>query len=191
MRPAGSVGAAAPCFGIRQRVSACRMAAPTIVFDLDGTLVDTAPDLIDTLNAVLARHDVPPVSFDGGAHDDRRGRQAAAAARARLEGHSPLGGGARRALRRVSQALCRAHRRPLAAVSRAHRRARRARAARLPPRRLHQQARMALAPAARRARARDALRRDLRAGHVRDAQAGPRHAAADHRARRRRHRVTP
>ena len=26
------------------------MAAPTIVFDLDGTLVDTAPDLIDTLN---------------------------------------------------------------------------------------------------------------------------------------------
>ena len=39
------------------------MAAPTIVFDLDGTLVDTAPDLVDTLNAVLARHDVPPVSF--------------------------------------------------------------------------------------------------------------------------------
>ena len=25
----------------------------TIVFDLDGTLVDTAPDLIDTLNPVL------------------------------------------------------------------------------------------------------------------------------------------
>jgi phosphoglycolate phosphatase len=39
------------------------MAAPTIVFDLDGTLVDTAPDLVDTLNVVLARHDVPPVSF--------------------------------------------------------------------------------------------------------------------------------
>ena len=39
------------------------MAAPTIVFDLDGTLVDTAPDLVDTLNAVLARHDVPPASF--------------------------------------------------------------------------------------------------------------------------------
>lgn len=31
------------------------------VFDLDGTLVDTAPDLIDTCNAVLARHDVAPV----------------------------------------------------------------------------------------------------------------------------------
>src|SRR6476469_2576257 len=40
------------------------MPAPTIVFDLDGTLIDTAPDLIDTLNAVLARHDVAPVAFD-------------------------------------------------------------------------------------------------------------------------------
>jgi len=40
------------------------MIAPTIVFDLDGTLVDTAPDLIDTLNVILARHGVPPVSFD-------------------------------------------------------------------------------------------------------------------------------
>lgn len=40
------------------------MAAPTIVFDLDGTLIDTAPDLIDTLNVVLASHDVPAVGFD-------------------------------------------------------------------------------------------------------------------------------
>ena len=40
------------------------MLAPTIVFDLDGTLVDTAPDLIDTLNVILARHDVAPVDFD-------------------------------------------------------------------------------------------------------------------------------
>ena len=40
------------------------MAAPTIVFDLDGTLVDTAPDLIDTLNALLRHHDVPAVAFD-------------------------------------------------------------------------------------------------------------------------------
>ena len=31
------------------------MSVPTIVFDLDGTLVDTAPDLIDTLNVVFAR----------------------------------------------------------------------------------------------------------------------------------------
>ena len=38
--------------------------APTIVFDLDGTLIDTAPDLIDTLNVILARHGVPGVAFD-------------------------------------------------------------------------------------------------------------------------------
>lgn len=40
------------------------MSASLIVFDLDGTLVDTAPDLIDTLNVILARHDVPAIGFD-------------------------------------------------------------------------------------------------------------------------------
>src|SRR5579871_5729340 len=40
------------------------MGAPTIVFDLDGTLVDTAPDLIETLNIILGRHGVPAVAFD-------------------------------------------------------------------------------------------------------------------------------
>jgi phosphoglycolate phosphatase len=35
--------------------------APTIVFDLDGTLVDTAPDLINALNFVLDREGLPPV----------------------------------------------------------------------------------------------------------------------------------
>jgi len=39
------------------------MAAPTIVFDLDGTLVDTAPDLIATLNTILAREGLPGVAF--------------------------------------------------------------------------------------------------------------------------------
>ena len=39
------------------------MADPTIVFDLDGTLVDTAPDLIDTLNVVFAREGLPPVAY--------------------------------------------------------------------------------------------------------------------------------
>jgi phosphoglycolate phosphatase len=33
----------------------------TIVFDLDGTLVDTAPDLIGALNFILAREGMPPV----------------------------------------------------------------------------------------------------------------------------------
>jgi len=35
--------------------------SPTIVFDLDGTLVDTAPDLISALNFVLEREGLPPV----------------------------------------------------------------------------------------------------------------------------------
>ena len=35
--------------------------APTIVFDLDGTLVDTAPDLISALNFVLDREGLAPV----------------------------------------------------------------------------------------------------------------------------------
>jgi phosphoglycolate phosphatase len=37
---------------------------PTVVFDLDGTLVDTAPDLVDTLNIILARENLPPVPFE-------------------------------------------------------------------------------------------------------------------------------
>jgi phosphoglycolate phosphatase len=36
----------------------------TIVFDLDGTLVDSAPDLISTLNLVLAGEGLPPVGYD-------------------------------------------------------------------------------------------------------------------------------
>jgi phosphoglycolate phosphatase len=35
--------------------------SPTIVFDLDGTLVDTAPDLIAALNHVLAREGLAPL----------------------------------------------------------------------------------------------------------------------------------
>jgi phosphoglycolate phosphatase len=35
--------------------------ARTVVFDLDGTLVDTAPDLINALNFVLDREGIPPV----------------------------------------------------------------------------------------------------------------------------------
>jgi phosphoglycolate phosphatase len=40
------------------------MAAPTVVFDLDGTLVDTAPDLVGTLNVIFAREGLPPVAYD-------------------------------------------------------------------------------------------------------------------------------
>ena len=34
---------------------------PVVVFDLDGTLVDTAPDLVATLNVVLAAEGLPPL----------------------------------------------------------------------------------------------------------------------------------
>ena len=36
----------------------------TIVFDLDGTLIDTAPDLISTLNLILAREGMPAFPYD-------------------------------------------------------------------------------------------------------------------------------
>ncbi len=36
---------------------------PVIVFDLDGTLIDTAPDLAASLNHVLALHDMPTVDL--------------------------------------------------------------------------------------------------------------------------------
>ena len=51
-----------------------------IVFDLDGTLIDTAPDLVDTLNVILAREGLAPVPF--------------------AEARSMIGAGARRLLER-------------------------------------------------------------------------------------------
>jgi phosphoglycolate phosphatase len=38
--------------------------APIVVFDLDGTLVDTAPDLVGTLNLVLTEEGLPAVELD-------------------------------------------------------------------------------------------------------------------------------
>jgi phosphoglycolate phosphatase len=39
------------------------MSRPIIVFDLDGTLIDTAPDLVETLNVVFAREGLPPMPY--------------------------------------------------------------------------------------------------------------------------------
>ena len=38
--------------------------SPLVVFDLDGTLVDTAPDLAATLNVILVREGLPPVGYE-------------------------------------------------------------------------------------------------------------------------------
>jgi phosphoglycolate phosphatase len=40
------------------------MTSSLVVFDLDGTLVDTAPDLAATLNTILAREGLPPVDYE-------------------------------------------------------------------------------------------------------------------------------
>jgi phosphoglycolate phosphatase len=38
----------------------------TIVFDLDGTLIDTAPDLVSTLNLILSTEGLPQLAYDEG-----------------------------------------------------------------------------------------------------------------------------
>jgi phosphoglycolate phosphatase len=56
------------------------MQVSTIIFDLDGTLVDTAPDLVETLNVVLGREGLPAIAYE--------------------EGRLLVGGGARRMIER-------------------------------------------------------------------------------------------
>ena len=41
-----------------------QLAGATIAFDLDGTLVDTAPDLVGALNQVLAEQKLAPLSYE-------------------------------------------------------------------------------------------------------------------------------
>lgn len=44
------------------------MTAPLVIFDLDGTLIDTAPDLIDSLNHTITAVGLAPVTFDDLTH---------------------------------------------------------------------------------------------------------------------------
>lgn len=40
------------------------MSSSLVIFDLDGTLIDTAPDLIDSLNHTIASADLAPMTLD-------------------------------------------------------------------------------------------------------------------------------
>jgi phosphoglycolate phosphatase len=60
------------------------LAGAVIAFDLDGTLVDSAPDLVATLNHLLAEEGIAPLPFD--------------------QGRSLIGHGARRLLQRGFEA---------------------------------------------------------------------------------------
>jgi phosphoglycolate phosphatase len=44
------------------------LTATTIVFDLDGTLIDTAPDLVESLNHTIAARNLDPVSYEDLTH---------------------------------------------------------------------------------------------------------------------------
>lgn len=44
------------------------LTSPLVIFDLDGTLVDTAPDLIDSLNHTIAAAGLAPVTFNDLTH---------------------------------------------------------------------------------------------------------------------------
>ena len=65
------------------------MAASTIVFDLDGTLIDTAPDLVDTLNVVFAREGLPPVPYEAARNAIGGGAKAMIAHGIEAEGRAP------------------------------------------------------------------------------------------------------
>ena len=123
----------------------------TIVFDLDGTLIDTAPDLIDTLNLILGAR--------GPARGPLRGR--AAADRRRRARHDRAGAGRRMAATArppISTGCSTTSSTIMPSTSPTARARSRARSDARPPGRrgpsargLHQQARMAFGAAARHA----------------------------------------
>ena len=98
-----------------------------VVFDLDGTLVDTAPDLVATLNTIFAREGLPPVAYEAARNMVGGGARLMIERGLAAERRILPAGRDRPALPGLHRSLCRPYRRPLAAVPRARGRARRAR----------------------------------------------------------------
>lgn len=63
------------------------MPAPLVVFDLDGTLVDTAPDLVSSLNHTIAVYGLAPVTYEDLTHLVGHGARAMIERSFRLRGH--------------------------------------------------------------------------------------------------------
>lgn len=63
------------------------MPAPTVVFDLDGTLIDTAPDLVASLNHTISAHGLEPVTYEDLTHLVGHGARAMIERAFRLRGH--------------------------------------------------------------------------------------------------------
>jgi phosphoglycolate phosphatase len=61
--------------------------SPLVIFDLDGTLIDTAPDLVASLNHTIAALDLPPVGYEDLTHLVGHGAQAMIERACRLRGH--------------------------------------------------------------------------------------------------------
>ncbi len=93
------------------------MDTPTVVFDLDGTLVDTAPDLVATLNTVFAREGLPPMPYDAARNMVGGGARMMIERGLAAEGRSLPAGEIERLFGEFIDALFRTHRRSLAALS--------------------------------------------------------------------------
>ena len=69
-----------------------------VLFDLDGTLIDSAPDLAASVNIVLGLHGFTPLTLAGGRRHDRQRHPQAGGARLRRQRRRALAGRTRRGL---------------------------------------------------------------------------------------------